>query len=195
VLPRRDAVSPLLPDAALSPLLSGVLLAFTVDFESASRISLPIGATSLRVLDRSGTRINDLPRLTGVSQEANAMCTGWLERHGCAVIAPDPSARRGKVVRPTPKGEKAQHKHRRLLGATEDAWRSTYGADVVAELKAALPDVVGDGTLISFPLAPASPLASGLVPNPDNWRAKVRRPKTLPHHPMVLHLGGYPDGS
>jgi DNA-binding MarR family transcriptional regulator len=188
-LPRRDAVNPLLPDAALSPLLSGVLLAFTVDFESASRISLPIGATSLRVLDCSGTRISDLPRLTGVSREANAMCTGWLERHGCAVSAPDPSARRGKVVRLTPKGEKAQQKHRRLLAATGDAWQSTYGADVVAELKAALQDVVGDGTFTS------SPLASGLVPNPDNWRAKVRRPETLPHHPMVLHRGGYPDGS
>ena len=193
--PRREPGSPLPPEAALStqgslsPLLSGVLLAFTVDYESRCSVSLPISANSLRVLNRSGTRIGDLPRLTGVSREANAMCTGWLERQGCAVVEPVASARRGKAVRLTPKGERAQQNHRRLLAATEEAWRSTYGADAVAALRAALQDVVGDGTFTS------SPLASGLVPYPDNWRAKVRRPQTLPHHPMVLHRGGYPDGS
>jgi hypothetical protein len=29
----------------------------------------------------------------------------------------------------------------------------------------------------------------------DGWRAKVRRPTTLPHYRMVLHRGGFPDGS
>ena len=39
------------------------------------------------------------------------------------------------------------------------------------------------------------PLMQGLEPYPDGWRAKVRRPGVLPHYPMVLHRGGYPDGS
>jgi DNA-binding MarR family transcriptional regulator len=174
---------------SLSPLLSGVLLAFTVDFEAESRISLAISANTLRVLDAAGTRPSDLPRLTGVSPEGNAMCAGWLERHGCAVAVPDTTARRGKVVRLTPKGEKAQQKYRRLLRATEDSWRTRFGAATIDDLRAALENVVGDGTL------EASPLARGLTPHPDNWRARVRRPETLPHHPMVLHRGGYPDGS
>lgn len=38
-------------------------------------------------------------------------------------------------------------------------------------------------------------LMQGLEPYPDGWRAKVRRPEVLPHYPMVLHRGGYPDGS
>ena len=38
-------------------------------------------------------------------------------------------------------------------------------------------------------------LFQGLEPYPDNWRASVRRPVTLPYYPMVLHRGGYPDGS
>jgi DNA-binding MarR family transcriptional regulator len=174
---------------SVSPLLSGVLFAFTVDFEAESRISLAISANTLRVLDAAGTRPGDLPRLTGVSPEGNAMCAGWLERHGCAVAVPDTMARRGKVVRLTPKGEKAQQKYRRLLRATEDSWRTRFGAATIEDLRAALEDVVGDGTL------GASPLARGLTPHPDNWRARVRRPETLPHHPMVLHRGGYPDGS
>ena len=174
---------------SLSPLLSGVLLAFTVDFEAGARISLPISANTLRVLDVSGTRPRDLPRLTGVSPEGNAMCTGWLERHGCAMAAPDTTARRGKVIRLTPKGEKAQQKYRRLLRATEESWRTRFGSAAIDDLRVALEEIVGDGTF------EASPLAPGLVPHPDNWRARVRRPKTLPHHPMVLHRGGYPDGS
>ncbi len=32
-------------------------------------------------------------------------------------------------------------------------------------------------------------------PYPDGWRAKVPKPATLPHFPMVLHRGGFPDGS
>ena len=90
------------PDLSVLP--SQVLLAFTVDFESESRISLPISANTLRVLDEEGVRVRDLP------------------------------------VR-------------------------------------------------------SSPLARGLEPYPDGWRASVRRPALLPHHPMVLHPGGYPDGS
>jgi hypothetical protein len=35
----------------------------------------------------------------------------------------------------------------------------------------------------------------GLEPYADGWRTKVRRPEVLPHYPMALHGGGYPDGS
>ncbi len=175
--------------AGLSPLLAGVLLAFTLDFERESRLSLPISANTLRVLGPTGVRIRDLPQLTGVSKEANAMCAGWLERHGCARSEPDPTASRGKVLLVTPKGLKAQQKYRRLLDATEVSWATTYGA-ALDDLRGALEPLVGDGILAS------SPLAGGLEPYPDNWRAALRHaPATLPHYPMVLHRGGYPDGS
>ena len=39
------------------------------------------------------------------------------------------------------------------------------------------------------------PLFQALEPYPDNWRAAVCPPGTLPYYPMVLHRGGYPDGS
>jgi hypothetical protein len=173
----------------LSARLSGVLDAFAVDFEKESRISLAISANTLRVLDAEGIRLRDLPRVTGVSKEANAMCAGWLERHGCAEKAPDPGASRGQILRLTHKGKGAHAKYRRVLAGTEAAWRSAYGAARVDALRAALEPLVDDGTL------PASPLAAALETHPDNWRAAVRPPETLPHHPMVLHRGAYPDGS
>jgi DNA-binding MarR family transcriptional regulator len=173
----------------LVALLAGVLLSFTVDFEAASRVSLPIGANTLRVLDRAPRRLRDLPRLTGVSKEGNAMCTGFLERRGCAVIEPDPAATRGKVIRLTEKGVAARAKYERVLAATEEGWRTTYGPRHLEALRAVLEPLVGDGTLDS------SPLAAGLTPGAGNWRASVKAPETLPHYPMVLHRGGFPDGS
>jgi hypothetical protein len=105
------------------------------------------------------------------------------------VSEPDPKASRGKVLRLTPKGQGAQAKYRRLLAETEDRWRATYGAAVVDQLRAGLEVLVGDGVLAS------SPLAEGLAPYPDNWRATAKQPETLPHYPMLLHRGAYPDGS
>jgi hypothetical protein len=43
--------------------------------------------------------------------------------------------------------------------------------------------------------AERSPLLSGLQPYPEGWRASVRKPDKLPHYPMVLHRGEFPDGS
>jgi hypothetical protein len=86
----RTTASPL----DLSVLLSQVLLTFTLDFERESMISLPICANTLRVLDESGVRVGDLPRLTGVSKEGNSAAIGFLERRGCVVTEPHPAGGR-----------------------------------------------------------------------------------------------------
>lgn len=39
------------------------------------------------------------------------------------------------------------------------------------------------------------PLFAGLEPYPDGWRAQSPPPAILPHYPMTLHRGGYPDGA
>jgi len=175
--------------ADLITLLAGVLVSFTLDDEAVSKLSLAISANTLRVLDREPTRLRDLPRRTGVSKEGNAMCTGFLVRRECAVIEPDPTATRGKVIRLTDKGVRARANDERNLAETEERWRATFGAPALGALRAALEPLVGDGTLASSPLAP------GLRPEPGNWRASIRTPETLPHYPMVLHRGGFPDGS
>ena len=187
-------VAPVAPQPAerpdLSVLLSRVLLGFTLDFEAESGISLPVSANTLRVLDDSGVRVRDLPRLTGVSKEANAMVTGFLDRRGCAEVVADPSASRGKVVRLTAKGRAAQAKYRRILGSTEDRWKDRYGTSTLDRVRRCLQQLAGREAA-----RPGSPLFSGIVPHPGGWRASARPPETLPHYPMVLHRGGYPDGS
>jgi hypothetical protein len=71
-------------------LLSRVLLAFAVEFEHESRLSLAIGASVLRVLDTDGVRVRDLPCLSGVSKEAIAMAMGILTKRGLAVTGACP---------------------------------------------------------------------------------------------------------
>ena len=197
---RPRAPAPVEDGLELSALLARVLLAFAVDYERQSRLSLALGANVLRVLDQDGLRVRDLPLAVGVSKEAVSVSLGFLARTGCAVIEPDPAAARTKRARLTARGLQAQAKHRRLLAATETAWRARHGTDALDALEGSL------RALIDARDERGSLLALGLVPPPGSWRA--RKPylaqteamladpgAALPHHPMVSHRGGYPDGS
>jgi methyltransferase (TIGR00027 family) len=173
----------------LSALLSRVLLAFALEYERESEVSLAVGANLLRVLQAEGTRLRDLPLLAGISKEAVNWAIGVLIRVGLAVEEPDPAASRGKVARLTPAGLNAQRIYLELLGTIEGRWQDRFSADTIGTLRRALQALAtGSG-------GQPPPLFRGLEPYPDNWRASVRPPATLPHYPMVLHRGGYPDGS
>ena len=169
-------------------LLARVLLAFAIDFELQAKISLAITANVLRLLDEKGIRIKDMPALSGVSAEGLAMATGYLEKRGLAVVGTGPSGEKWKVARLTREGSRVAAASRELVATVEDRWRAVYGNAVVSDLRQALQRLVGEAS------AP-SPLFAAIEPYPDGWRAAVRRPATLPQYPMVLHRGGYPDGS
>ena len=186
--------------ADLSVLLSQVLLAFTLDFERESAVSLAIAANALRVLTADGVRMRDLPYLTGVSKEALSMAAGILTRRSCAVAEPDRAAGRGQLIRLTPRGLSARDEYLRLLGVVEQRWRARFGPGTIDALRRSLLSVTGqrDGG--------RPRLAQGLQPYPDGWRARgpyLRQTTAvlddpgaaLPHYPMVLHRGGWPDGS
>ncbi len=113
------------------------------------------------------------------------MAMGILTKGRFAVVEPGPKGVKAKVARLTVKGRQAQDEYRRLLAAIEQRWEARF--DINA-LRTALRHLAGDAN------AP-SPLFRGLDPYPDGWRASVRQPETLPYYPMVLHRGGFPDGS
>jgi len=173
----------------LPALLSRVLLAFALEFERESDLSLAICSNVLRILDEEGVRARDLPRLSGVSKESLSMALGILRKARLAVVQSDATAKATKVVRLTPRGREAQDAYSRLLGDIETRWQERFGDAAIGNLRKALEQLVGE------PTAPMSPLFRGLEPYPDGWRAAVPKPETLPHFPMVLHRGGYPDGS
>ncbi len=176
----------------LSVLLARALLNVTLAFESASKLSLPMHVDGLQVLTAGPTRVRDLPRLSGCSKEGMAMITGFLARVGLATFEPDPAGR-GKVVRLTARGVAAKDRGAARLAGLDDAIGIRGGCQL--GLRAALDAVLG---------SPA--FAAGMEPPPTGWRARppyltqterlLADPRgALPRHPLVLHRGGYPDGS
>ncbi len=173
----------------ISTPLARVLLRFALDAEPEAKLSMAIGSNLLRVVDDTGVPLRDLPRLTGVSKESIAVAASFLGKRGLVQVGPDPAAGRVKVIRLTGDGARLRGRFEAAVGATEERWRTRFGADRVGALRASLePLVVGAA-------GGRSPLWQGLEPYPDGWRAGVRRPEALPHYPMVLHRGGFPDGA
>jgi len=175
----------------LPTLLARVLLAFILDYERDAPVSLPIAANVLRLLGVTATPVADLPLASGVSKEAVSLALTWLAGREYVTIAPQPGGR-GKVAALTPSGVDAQADFFARLAAVEDDWAKRYEIDAVrASLTAVLE---------------SSALCAGLVTPPGGWRdtgrykpltrAFVDAPRAaLPHAPMVLHRGGWPDGS
>jgi DNA-binding MarR family transcriptional regulator len=187
--------APLPPDSAteagrvaLPGLLAKVLLTLALDFEDGWPVSLATSSDVLRVLDAAGQPLRDVPRRSGVSKEAIAMALGVLTKAGLVELGPAPAGSRGKVVRLTALGSAGQLANAARLAVIEARLRERAGRDAFDGLRATLEEIVE-------PNHESSALFRGLTPDPDGWRASVPAPATLPHFPMVLHRGGYPDGS
>jgi DNA-binding MarR family transcriptional regulator len=173
---------------SLPALLSRVLLAFAIEFERESAVSLAISANVLRLVGTEGIRVRDLPRLAAVSKEAIATSLAFLQKHGYAVVQPESTGNRVKVLHLTPKGHRAQDNYQRLVPAIQQRWETSFGKDAVRGLRKSLEDLISEA-------AAQSHLFDGLDPYPDGWRASIPRPDGLPQYPMILHRGGFPDGS
>lgn len=175
----------------LVALLAQALLAYTLDFERESDVSLPLSANFLRVLDGTELDVRELLFVAGVSTEATSMALTFLTK-ACYVILDAPT----KLVRITPKGCEAQEAARLLHADLEHAWEARFGRDALRRLRAAVEAILDQ----------CSGLSAGLQPHRDGWRATKRYVEQtnadiadptgrLPNYPMVLHRGGWPDGS
>jgi DNA-binding MarR family transcriptional regulator len=187
--PRADAATP----SQLTTLLARALLAYTLDFEAEYELSLALGANFVRVLGEAETAVRDIPALAGVSKEATAMALGYLAKAGHVVREGSTAAT--TRVRLTSTGRTAQARLPAVHAQIAAAWDERFGPAAVERL----------GTSLEAVLEHAS-LNEGLRPPPDGWRASkpycactdalLEDPRaTLPHYPLVLHRGGWPDGS
>jgi DNA-binding MarR family transcriptional regulator len=171
----------------LPELLARVLVAFAFEFEGVSKLSMALCADVLRVMNEKGVRVRDLPALSGVSKEAIAMALGFMGKRGLSLEEQE-GAGKARVVRLTEKGRAAQLAYQRLEREIEAGWEQRFG-DRMARLRKALEKLLGDSG------RDQAELLKGTEPAKGCWRAEVPKPKTLPWFPMVLHRGGYPDGS
>lgn len=177
------------PDLPLVAFLAKVLLAFALDFEDESDLSLAIDANVLRCMSEGEVAVRDLPRMAGVSKEAIATALSFLTKRGYAIVRAQSGTGRVKVLTLTHKGREAREQYLRLLPAIEKQWQKRYGEKSIQRLRNCLERLIGEAS------AQRPTLFDGLEPYSDGWRASIRKPEVLPHYPMVLHRGGFPDGS
>ena len=163
----------------LGPLLGRALVELTLDHEGGSQTSLPLAANGLRVVAGAPVATRELTARTGTSKEAVAMVTGFLQRKGLATAVPN------RMIVATTEGIEALYDYEEQAAAADRP-----------QLRSALESILGR----------RDELALGLVPPPGCWRGEgtykrqtnrlLANPRSaLPWHPMVLHRGGWPDGS
>ena len=153
------------PRIGLVGLLARALLGPTLRLEAELPLSLPVLANAVRVTDDEGVLVRDLPRRTGAAKEGVTWMSNVLVRSGHATID---VVDRKKRLRLTDPGRQAKAAYEQAVRRIDDP-----------ALRAALEPI---------DVSPAPRYERG-------WRAEIAVPDTLPHHPLVLHRGGYPDGA
>jgi hypothetical protein len=142
-------------------------------------VSVPLGANFLRVMDGGPARIAGLPALAGVSKEAVAMAAGYLIRARLA----EPGPQRSLTL--TAAGRAALGDYRARAAGQQDP-----------VLRASLTAVLSQRTALEQGLVPPDGCWRGAKPYLAQTRRMLADPAAaLPWQPMVLHRGGWPDGS
>ena len=128
----------------LAALLSRVLLAYAVEFEADSEMSLAVCANVLRLVGDEGMRVRDLPHLSGVSIEAIGTALSFLEKHGYAVVKPESSGSRVKLLMLTAKGRKARGRYFELVESIEERWSVRFSKAAIRDLRESLERLAGN---------------------------------------------------
>ena len=128
--------------------------------------------------------MSEVPQRGGISKEAVAMATTALEKSGCVVVEE-------KAVRLTTPGREAQERALRLHAEVEP-----WPPPLSGRLRAALDVILNRPELLAVGLQPHAGGWRGTKPYLAQTEAMLDDPTgVLPHYPMVLHRGGWPDGS
>jgi hypothetical protein len=129
--------------------------------------------------------VRDVALRGGISKEAVAMATTFLAKHGYV-------ATEEKVIRLTATGSEARTRAESRHGEIDARWPAQAGD----RLRAALTDLLERKDLLALCLRPEAGGWRGSKPYLAQTEAVLEDPTgTLPHYPMVLHRGGWPDGS
>ena len=92
-------------------------------------------------LDRDGTAVSELARRAQVTKQSMAELVAHLERHGYVERVPDPSDRRAKLVRATPRGREVYALARAAIADIEAEWTARVGAAKMRQLRALLEEL------------------------------------------------------
>jgi DNA-binding MarR family transcriptional regulator len=86
-------------------------------------------------LDDDGTRVSVLAQRAQITKQSMAELVLHLERHGYVERVPDPSDRRAKLVRATPRGQEIYAIAREVVADIERDWTERLGAAKMRTLR------------------------------------------------------------
>ena len=92
-------------------------------------------------LDDEGTRVSVLAERAQITKQSMAELVAHLERHDYVERATDPSDRRAKLVRATPRGEEVYAIAREFVAELEADWTKRLGTAKMRDLRALLEDL------------------------------------------------------
>lgn len=92
-------------------------------------------------LDDQGTRVKVLAERAQVTKQSMAELVAHLERHGYVERIPDPSDRRAKLVRATPRGGELYAIAREVVAELEEQWTQRLGKAKMRQLRELLEDL------------------------------------------------------
>ena len=150
-------------------LVSQVLFLFAGEFQKRSRLPLLICANMIRVLGENPVRLGDLPRLTGGSAETSDV--GWRLKP-FVILENDPAGKRGKVIRLSERGARAQDAYYQTTRDIEKDWAEKFGADNIRGLRSNLEKLLARKEF-SLGLVPPKGVARGGTPTPALGRRDV----------------------
>jgi hypothetical protein len=156
--PRKSAPEDGLP---LPVLLSRVLLAFALDFERESQTPISLCANAIRVLSDDPIAETEVPKRTGCSEETAGI--GW-QLKPYIIVERDPARGRGKFVRLSEAGVKAQREYHSRTRDVEERWNKRFHT-ATKEIRESL-----------MTLLKSRDLSDGLKPPPGTSRAGARTP-------------------
>ena len=134
---------------SLAALLSQVLIAFTLDFDSEfkretadahlSPPSLAMWSNVMRFLDdKEGLDEYQLPVLSGIPKEIVHSMVACLERHGWVSVELASTDSRARLIRLTQRGQECQELWQPLLGVIEQRWQARFGKNEINTLRKSL---------------------------------------------------------
>ena len=129
-----------LPDHVLA-LLGRVLDSFRRELARTGPHPSGLRSSQLRLLSMTpaeGTRVTDLAVRVGMTKQALGEFATVLEEQGLMESLRDPTDKRVRILRPTPRGAKAVAEAEQTIEALEAQWRERLGARKWDRLRALL---------------------------------------------------------
>ena len=160
-------------DLSVYALAAQTVLAFSLEYEQVGGAPLPLAANVLRTVpdDGIGVRLRRAPSASSPGRRSEHWIAALLERHGMAVVDPDPAPAKTGRLTLTDKGARVREAYATIPAALEQRWVDRYGAPLLVGLRGSLEQVVGG--LDRDPVL--HPLLAGIDIAIDRSKGRLRR--------------------